>query len=229
MEEVKTWWWFEQHLVPPQEYNPYPKDNPIKYGVNSYNYRCPEFDTIDWANSYVFFGGSDVFGEGLEDDQTVSHQLEKLLGQPVINMGIAAASNQQMVLAMSMLARHHTPKAWIVGWNDVYRWLHWDRKEIDPIKVQAPRGPHKEFCSDPFPQLLESLPWYSSQARVTALALCKDRLIEVGVSTITTLNEWGVPALDFIDDGRIVGHPGPETHKKFAEWLYKEIKRKKLD
>lgn len=229
MSEIKTWWWFEKHLVPPQEYCVYPKDNPIKYTVNSYNYRCSEFDTIDWTNSYVFFGGSDVFGEGVEDDQTFCYHLEKLLNQPVINMGISAASNQQMVMAMSMLARYHTPKAWIVGWNDVYRWLHWNTYETDAVKVQAPRGPHKEFCGDPFPQLLEALPWYSSQARAMALALCKDKLIEVGVSSITTLDEWGVEALDYIDDGRVAQHPGPKTQRKIAELIYEKIKQKGLD
>jgi hypothetical protein len=228
MQEIETWWWFEKHLVPPQEYNPYPKDNPINYKVNSYNYRCPEFDTIEWEKSYVVFGGSDIFGEGVPDDQIFTVHLEKLLKQPVVNMGISAASNQQIVLAISMLARYHKPKAWIIAWSDAYRWLHWNPNETDAIRVQAPRGPHKEFCSEPFPQLLESLPWYSSQARVTALSLCQDRLIETGVSTISTLKEWGVPGFNIVDDGRIVGHSGPETHKKFAEWVYLEIKRRRL-
>ena len=221
---MNSWQWFEKYLVPPQNFNQYPKKNPIAYGVNSDNYRCPEFDTIDWSASYVLLGGSDVYGEGLEDKQIISYHLEKMLGEPVIILAIPAASNQLIVLCMAMLAKHHKPKAWIVGWSDSCRWLHWDETAGDDVSVQAHRGPHKEFCSDPFPQLLSSLDWYSSQARVTAQAIAGDTLIELGADSIPILKEWGVQSIPYVDQSTAVAHAGEETHKATAQWIYHRIK-----
>ena len=221
---MNSWQWFEKYLVPPQDYNLYPKKNPIAYGVNSQNYRCPEFDTIDWANSYVLLGGSDVYGEGLEDDQIVSYYLEKMLGEPVINLSVPAASNQLIVLSMAMLAKHYTPKKWIVAWSDSCRWLHWDKNAKDDVSVQAHRASHEQFCSEPWPQLMESLDWYSSQARVTAQAIAKNNMIELGADSIHILKEWGVPSLPYIDESAVIAHAGEETHKAAAKWIYDRIK-----
>jgi hypothetical protein len=41
-----SWWWFEDNFLPPQMKNVYPRVNPIDYKVNSYGYRCPEFDKL---------------------------------------------------------------------------------------------------------------------------------------------------------------------------------------
>lgn len=224
MIESPSWWWFKNNFLPPQKKNPYPKNNPINYGVNSLGYRCPEFESIDWENSYVMLGGSDVFGEGLEDNQVMTYHLEKMLGEPVINLAFAAASNQHIVLTMAMLARFHTPKKWIVGWGDSCRWLHWNTETTDIYDVQAHRGPHKEFCQDPFPQLLDALPWYSSQARVMAQAISKGNLIELGADSIPILKEWGVKGIPYVDQGRVESHAGEDTHKIAAEWLYSRIK-----
>lgn len=221
-----SWWWFEENMLPPQEYNRYPKH--IKYGVNSHNYRCPEFNTIDWENSYVLFGGSDVYGEGLEDNKIMSHYLQEMLDEPVINLAIPAASNQLIVLAMAMLAKHHKPKAWIVGWSDSCRWLHWDVNANNAVDVQAHRGPHKDYCGSPFPQLLDSLDWYSSQSRVMAQAIAKDRLIELGAESIPILKEWGVPEIEYVDQGNAnEHHAGSSTHILAAKCIYDQIQNLK--
>lgn len=225
---MKSWPWFNNNFLPPQDYNPYPRTNHPNYGVNSHNYRCPEFDTIDWENSYVLLGGSDAFGEGLNDNEILSYFLQEMLDQPIINLAVAAASNQHIVLTMSMLARYHTPKAWLIAWSDECRWLHWDPKTSDPVKVQAHRGPHKEFCGDPYPQLLDALPWYSSQARVTAQAIGRDRLIEIGGEPIPILKEWDVTAVPYVDRGFDSQHIGIDTHRKAAEILYQKIKERGL-
>jgi hypothetical protein len=223
--DIPSWWWFKENFLPPQAFNPYPRHDPINYGTNSYGYRCPEFNTIDWGNSYVMLGSSDIFGSGVEDDETISQRLQELLGIPVINLGFSAASNQHILLVMSMLARLHRPKKWIVCWSDNARWLHWDSKTTDPIKVQAHRGPHKEFCGDPYPQLLESLSWYSSQSRIAAQAISNNNMIEFGFSHTPILKEWGVKFFEMVDISRDQGHPGPQTNKIIAQWIYDEINK----
>ena len=105
-----SWWWFEDNFLPPQMKNVYPRSNPINYKVNSYGYRCSEFDAIKWEDSYVLLGASNIFGEGVLQDETISYYLEKMLGKPVIKLGFAAASNQHVLLTMSMLAKKQKPK-----------------------------------------------------------------------------------------------------------------------
>lgn len=221
---MKSWDWFNNNFLPPQDYNPYPRKNHPNYGVNSHNYRCPEFNTIDWKNSYVLLGGSDVFGEGLQDNEVMSYFLEEMLGQPVINLAVPAASNQHIVLTMSMLAKHHTPKAWLIGWSDEGRWLHWDAKAKNNIEVQAHRGPHEQYCGNPYPQLIESLHWYSSQARVTAQAIAGTRLIEIGGDPFPILKEWRVTPVPYVDTCVDDQHIGVGTQLKAAEILYQKIK-----
>ena len=225
MYDTPSWWWFEENFLPPQAFNPYPKHDPVKYGTNSYGYRCPEFNTVDWENSYVVLGPSFIFGEGLEDNQTSAAYLQELLDAPVINLGFSGSSNQHILLVMSMLARKHTPKKWIVCWADNARWLHWNSDTEDPIKVQAHRGPHKEFCDDPYPQLLDSLSWYSSQARTAVQAIAKNNLIEFGFAQTPILKEWGIKSFEMIDVSKDPGHPGPETNKLVAKWIYDEINK----
>lgn len=220
----KSWWWFEENFLPPQMKNVYPRINPIDYQVNSYGYRCPEFDTIDWENSYVLLGASNIFGEGVLEDETISYYLQEMLQIPVINLGYAAASNQHVLLTMSMLAKKHTPKKWLVSYLDQTRWLHWDHTTNDPIDVQAHRASHEAFCGDPWPALMESLDWYSSQARVSIQAIAKGNMVEFGFDG-QIIEEWNIKTFPLIDEGRVEQHPGPKTNKMIAEWLFEEIKK----
>jgi len=64
----------------------------LTYTYNSQSYRAPEWCDIDWNNSVVVFGCSQVFGVGVSDDQTSSHYLSRLLNMPVINLGIPGGS-----------------------------------------------------------------------------------------------------------------------------------------
>ena len=218
----KNWWWFTENFLPPQMKNVYPRINPIDYKVNSYGYRCPEFNTIDWEDSYVLLGASNIFGEGVLEDETISYYLEQMLGKPVINLGFAAASNQHMLLTMSMWAKKHKPKKWIVSYLDSSRWLHWDPTTTNSIDVQAHRASHEQFCSAPWPQLMQSLDWYSSQARVSIQAIGNNNMIEFSYGDQLDL-DWGIKTFDLIDEGRVEHHPGPKTNKMIADWLYKEI------
>jgi hypothetical protein len=122
-----------------------------------------------------------------------------------------------------MLAKKHKPKKWIVSYLDSSRWLHWNPTTTDPIEVQAHRASHEQFCSSPWPQLMDSLDWYSSQARVGVQAIAKKNIVEFGFDRQIDEN-WGITTFKLIDEGRVEQHPGPKTNKMIAEWLYKEIK-----
>ena len=70
----------------------YYRTNPVNYTLNLQGYRTQEFDTIDWSNSVVMFGCSQMFGVGVDDKDTLASQLSKLINKPVINMGVIGSS-----------------------------------------------------------------------------------------------------------------------------------------
>jgi hypothetical protein len=101
----------------------------VSYTLNSEGYRAPEFHTVDWDNSVVIFGCSCVFGVGLDDSDTISTQLEKLINVPVINMGAGGSSidftyYNQLILS-GMVPK---PKAIINIWTSVVRTSYFTKK-----------------------------------------------------------------------------------------------------
>lgn len=105
---------------------------PLVYTVNSDNYRAPEFDTVDWANSVVILGGSDVLGIGLDDHDTISSQLSQLLSRPVINLGVSASSIQFATYNSTLLAANFpAPYAVIQMWTSDVRCMLFNNGKID--------------------------------------------------------------------------------------------------
>ena len=80
----------------------------VTYTVNSHGYRAPEWEQIDWKNSVVLFGDSCTYGIGVSDDETIGYQLEKLLGRPVINLGVGGGSNSLMIQQATHLLKYFT-------------------------------------------------------------------------------------------------------------------------
>jgi hypothetical protein len=64
----------------------------VKYTLNNLSYRTTDFDKIDWAKSIIMFGCSIVFGEGVDDEDTIAANLSLMLNVPVINMGSPGSS-----------------------------------------------------------------------------------------------------------------------------------------
>ena len=70
----------------------YYRTNPVNYTLNSSGYRAAEFDTINWSDSVVMFGCSQLFGVGVDDKDTLPSQLSSLIGKTVVNMGVIGSS-----------------------------------------------------------------------------------------------------------------------------------------
>lgn len=96
----------------------YYRDNKVNYTLNSCRYRTDEFASIDWNNSVVIFGCSNVFGTAIDDKHTISYQLSNLIKKPVINMGVASSSIQFSVFNSTILAsRGAIPIAVVQLWT----------------------------------------------------------------------------------------------------------------
>lgn len=94
----------------------------VNYTLNSEGYRAPEFDTVDWENSVVIFGCSQVFGIGVDDSDTLSSQLSNLIGKPVINLGVSGSS-MMFAYHNSIILKNICVKPLAV----IQMWTHHDR------------------------------------------------------------------------------------------------------
>ncbi len=95
----------------------------ITYDLNSDGYRTNEWDTIDWKNSVVIIGDSCTMGVGVTQETTVSSHLQKQLGRPVINLGVAGSSNMFMLYNAANLIKNVTPYAVVVQWSTADRYV----------------------------------------------------------------------------------------------------------
>lgn len=110
----------------------YYKDNSVTYTLNSFGYRTKQFDEVDWANSIVIFGCSLVVGIGVDDKHTISSFLEKEIGIPIINMGIAGGSNMMHIHNSNVLFETYpTPKAVIYSWSPLPRYFRYSWNHIN--------------------------------------------------------------------------------------------------
>jgi hypothetical protein len=112
---------FEKNLLT-QPTDWYYRKYPVRYTLNSNGYRTYEFKDVDWENSIVMFGCSMTFGQGLDDNDTVPAQLEKILNIPVINMG-SPGSCILFSMHNSIILRdgYPTPRGIIMYWPEHYR------------------------------------------------------------------------------------------------------------
>jgi hypothetical protein len=205
------------------------KDN-IDYQLNSQGYRCPEFDSIDWANSVVVFGCSQTFGSHLRNiEHTVAHQLSLTLNCPVVNLGMGATSyTYQWINSTILKSNGIVPKA------AVYLWPEHSRQTI--------------FCGVSTIANHRAVGWWSlqpdSDLTDIGLALVADKhhgtvMSHYQSESVQTLWEipvvqysWAPPApnkhiktmnfpIDWAEDGL---HPGLETNKLRANIIASDLR-----
>lgn len=137
---------YQEHLKTMPK-NWYYRHNTVHYNINSRRYRTKEFEDIDWANSIVILGCSQVYGVGVDESHTIGHFLQEMTGKFVVNLGIPGGSNN-LILNNSMIlsAGYPTPLAVIHMYTEVKRFAYycdnsvhnhgsWTLKERDPFMV----------------------------------------------------------------------------------------------
>jgi hypothetical protein len=195
----------------------------ITYDVNSDGYRTKEFDLVNWAKTIVIFGGSNVYGVGCAEDETVPFLLEKITGIPVINLGVSGSSSTFALHNSGIFSNYYpTPKAVIHSWTSPFRCPYYMNNEVihcghwhDDPKGMAEKW--NSTLSHPNTNiLLNSI--ISKQMWIDKCSYYEYTLFE---STSQILN------CDFIqkeDDARDIEHPGRLTNNKTAEQIAKNIK-----
>lgn len=94
-------WYYRTHLV--------------TYRYNTNKYRCPEWDDINWQDSWLVFGCSCVEGVGLDESDTLSTRLSGMVGSPVLNLGISGSGPDAILFnTIRLINRGVRPKGVIL-------------------------------------------------------------------------------------------------------------------
>ena len=90
----------------------------FSYKINSFGFRAPDFNTVDWRNSYVILGCSHVFGVGTPYHETIGQYIAKELNSPVINMGVGGATTTVIYNNFLKLIKDYgKPKGVFILWT----------------------------------------------------------------------------------------------------------------
>jgi hypothetical protein len=199
----------------------------VTYTINSRGYRAQELGNIDWANSIVLLGCSFVFGEGVDDQDTIASQLSTITKLPVVNLGVCGSGLQWQLHNMTLLRRHFpAPKAVICLWPDAGRDLYY----ISPYEVfnggpwnmtQGNSTDHWNKGANPGTQL-----WMAHQQ---AQYMWKDVSPYIAAAWQAEVSETlGVYRMDTIwqelPKGRDLRHPGRQANYLAAEQLRSLLK-----
>lgn len=197
----------------------------VEYNINSQGYRAPEWNSIDWNNSVLFFGCSYVYGIGINAEQTCPHQLSLLLDNPVVNLGCPGGSPMFQWINTTLLKSHDIkPKA------AIYYWPHPQRvvqllKDYHAINFTAPmKGRFNEQWSSDVQHGIEFLRY----CKMTVDVLWDCPVLHYNMVKDVCQMIEGLKYMPYsisgkyIDDARDhnikrgTWHAGPETNKYWA-------------
>jgi len=198
------------------------KTNKVNYRVNSDGYRTKEFDSIDWANSVVIFGCSEVFGTGVDESHTVASFLSDLIKLPVINLGVSGSSIM-FSLHNSLLLNnlYPTPKAVVHLWTEYSRVISYDTHGLTH---------HGSWDLDKDNYMIE---WafddinpatYASFCQMTSHQIWKDKTVYYEATPFpATATLFDCEHLIKVDHARDLVHSGIVSKKAMAMKIAKNI------
>jgi len=221
---------YEKNLkIQPQDW--YYRTNLVKYTNNSNGYRTTEFDKINWADSIVIFGCSNVYGVGVDDSHTISCQLENILKIPVINLGQGGTSmNFNLHNSVILADGYPTPKAVIMGWPAYDRCMTYNQTGVE------------NYGSWSFEKYNYMDLWTKNKYNPQANAIIAQKMFQLIWKTRTVVYEYSFDhetekLLDFsnsfekiknIDFARDCMHPGPVACKQTAEIIAASLQKNKI-
>lgn len=188
----------------------------IEYHINNFGYRAPEFDLVDWKESIVVFGCSNVLGTGLAEDETLSHQLHRLTSRPVINMGVGGSS-MFFSFINALILNQGFPKPHSV----INIWTSYERLSIFSGNIVRHHGawedtPELRAWTQDYPNpLMYAL---MIQRASSAIWQNKTRYFE-GTFFEHTANSLNCTNFPWHDTARDRIHPGPETVENAAKLI----------
>jgi hypothetical protein len=193
------------------------------YNTNLLGYRAPNFDQIDWANSYVIQGCSAVFGYGIDkDENTVAACLSRKLNKPVINLGIGGSGVQlQYMNAVEMLEKNQKPLGVFIVWPNIDRFVLMLDGLPENMGPWSTIGPTKKYVQ----WMAQDNSKYQNLYHVRAYKLLW-KLAGVPLYEVThhKENHFCKNVIDrYLDWGSDREHWGPITAEHVAEMLFQQV------
>ena len=193
----------------------------IAYKFNKQGYRTKEFNEIDWANSIVVFGGSDVLGEGIEEQDTLTAKIQSKTNFFTVNMGVGGASMQRSFYDSLLVAENlPLPKAIINIWAIHYRTINYAKKEAinnGPWNWDEPDNFMKHWIHEEGTNAVaNALFTYMASRQVWGGAKSFHGSFFKPVTNILGIHMFNI--LDKCKDGI---HPGPVSMEAAAEHIHK--------
>lgn len=211
--------------------------------VNSFGYRCPEWDPMpDGKKNVLVLGCSHTFGQGLDDEQHWVNFLQKHNSTRLRywNLGVPGASSESMVRRLWGTQKLLDPKLIIMCWPDVSR-REWYDREISTLhgssKQLVSNNQHTDlsnwlhcvFWSEKFAEVVNSKIFHcfaqeNLHSKIPSLNV---------LDTFTIANCWPywdrknertlVDKPSYAKDGK---HYGVEHHERFAQLFLDKFKSK---
>jgi hypothetical protein len=196
------------------------KTKSITYNLNEYGFRNKPFNEVNWSESIVVLGCSNVEGIGLAVEDTLCGQLEKILDTTVVNLGIGGSAIDLACWNSLLLHNHYPrPKALVQVWTSLGRYTDLNGKVFTSHLPQY-RGYYHRIN---WPYRTK---WYIEADRT----LWKDKLAYVEASFFhhEYNNEKNVIKLDIIDKARDLMHPGINSNRAAAEKIADQLLKQGL-
>jgi len=195
----------------------------IGYTTNSLGFRSKNFHQIKWNESIVALGCSNTFGIGVDDDDTWCEVLSKRMNLPVINLGVPAASIEQICLMSTVLKKLITPLAVIYCWPPVDRYAEFKM----PLDNNKKDFMNPSSWSNVLPnQRMKKYVFQVDWAAKNLVNIEKDRLIwntSIPRVECSYFDIPGIEKLDIVDTARDLEHPGILSHTQTAQHLHRVL------
>lgn len=193
----------------------------IEYHINSYGYRTEEFDQLNWKDSIVLFGCSNIFGIGVAEDENLTHFIKIKTGRPIINLGAPGSSILFSYFnALSVEQRYPTPAAVVNAWTS------YDRITMFERTVAQHYGNWKNSINHKLWNQTETNPlMYALMIQLSSRVLWerKTKYFEFSFFKHTAI-ELNCPHFQFHMTARDLAHPGPQCLERAADQIITELK-----
>lgn len=186
----------------------------ISYVYNELGFRNKPFNEVDWKNSIIILGCSNVKGTGHAIEDTIGYKLEKILNIPVVNLGLSGSAVDTACWNSLILHDHYPwPKAIIQLWTGLDRYTNFDGKlykNFMPTNIK--------YCAAH--AWKDRSKFYVKSDR----ALWNNKTIYYeGSQFLHTAQELNIDFYDQIDCARDQNHPGIKSHTMAAEGIAKNL------
>jgi hypothetical protein len=203
-------------------------------------YRAPEFLEVDWAQSWVIMGGSDVVGTGVAYEHTLGENLSLILDAPVINLGVSGGTvNIMQYNTALMIEQGLRPKGVIILVPPLERITHWGPQMTNNLTSQDADNAGLETWQRHLAKTwMMQAPHAELQGHLNLRGLRAEWLAQgVACRTFTAVEqanpgfEFGPrlpPQQDMARDVEVTasgwhGHPGRNTLRTWARFIAEQI------